>query len=376
MDIGSSRVSNNTEQPFSGLKTNDMILCINGKQGTLIHPYLIHLIVLLYSNPLNFIGKVGGMTELELAVELDICGQDVIIIVAPCRLPNNHKDNPQTNKWSSVDPSKSLQWCDIGNSPAYSTKDDMTSDFEIKEDLFLSRFSGVSISKTCSYDTQNVDRSRKSSTHAMLTKDISPKPGNRSISSNENNQDDWSNDENPWLGCICGETHEKPESVFWIQCDSCDAWYNCAPKCIGFSEDEAQQKDDWQCPECLQSNEVSPTKTHRELDQSDLNINVTPNQKDINKIQNDSNNCFSVGTVVEIEDRTWVGSNKPGGVAKIIASRKKDGELFYDVHYILESRKEFNIEAEFIKFNENVSPGFSSPANGTRLSRSRGRTGV
>lgn len=30
---------------------------------------------------------------------------------------------------------------------------------------------------------------------------------------------EWEDDENPWLGCICGKTHERPIPVFWIQCD-------------------------------------------------------------------------------------------------------------------------------------------------------------
>ena len=34
----------------------------------------------------------------------------------------------------------------------------------------------------------------------------------------------WDDNEDPWLGCICGETYIRPFVIFWIQCDSCDAW--------------------------------------------------------------------------------------------------------------------------------------------------------
>ena len=61
---------------------------------------------------------------------------------------------------------------------------------------------------------------------------------------------EWDDDDNPWLGCICGETHAKPTPVFWIQCDSCDAWYNCAPACIGFDKTEALHQNEWVCPSC------------------------------------------------------------------------------------------------------------------------------
>lgn len=83
---------------------------------------------------------------------------------------------------------------------------------------------------------------------------------------------------------------------------------------------------------------------------------------------------YEVGTIVQVEDRTWVGSNKPGGVAKIIdvhIDENEAGHVSYDVQYVLESRKEFDIDALFISIDNSVVPGFASPAGGTRSSRSR-----
>ena len=61
--------------------------------------------------------------------------------------------------------------------------------------------------------------------------------------------EDWENDDNPWIGCVCGKIHEAPAVVFWIQCESCDTWCNVAPACVGFDEDEAKFKA-WTCRTC------------------------------------------------------------------------------------------------------------------------------
>lgn len=62
--------------------------------------------------------------------------------------------------------------------------------------------------------------------------------------------DAFDDDENPWLGCVCGNSHPKPIQVFWIQCESCDAWYNVAEECVGFNEEAAGTIDKWSCPAC------------------------------------------------------------------------------------------------------------------------------
>ena len=82
---------------------------------------------------------------------------------------------------------------------------------------------------------------------------------------------------------------------------------------------------------------------------------------------------YTEGTIVEVLDRTWVGSNKPGGVAKILASHKEDDDILYDVQYVLESRKEVFVESKFISINEDVLPDFSSPAGSTRTTRGNRR---
>jgi hypothetical protein len=62
--------------------------------------------------------------------------------------------------------------------------------------------------------------------------------------------DAFDDDENPWLGCVCGKSHPKPIKVFWIQCESCDAWYNVAEECVGFNEEAAGTIGKWCCWAC------------------------------------------------------------------------------------------------------------------------------
>jgi len=57
-------------------------------------------------------------------------------------------------------------------------------------------------------------------------------------------------DENPWLGCVCGNTHPHPIRVFWIQCESCESWHNVAEECVGFDEKKAEILDEWFCWAC------------------------------------------------------------------------------------------------------------------------------
>eukprot|EP00979_Chaetoceros_neogracilis_P006051 scaffold1199_cov253-Chaetoceros_neogracile.AAC.2 len=169
--------------------------------------------------------------------------------------------------------------------------------------------------------------------------------------SSRSEEPQWDDDSNPWLGCICGETHESPIPVFWVQCDSCDAWFNCAYDCVGFSRLDAGNKDHWNCPDC----------TPVELISEDSNISKSYNSRKNGDVP------IATGTVVDVEDRTWAGSNKPGGVAKVIAYHVIDDDIFYDVKYILESRTE-SVESQYVSVNNIMANTFMSPAKSTRSS--------
>jgi len=113
---------------------------------------------------------------------------------------------------------------------------------------------------------------------------------------------------------------------------------------------------------------------------------------------NSNTSKFSVGTIVTVEDRTWPGRNDPGGVARIIKinhpastatnwNERKNTSVTYDVKYIVETRKERNVEEKYISLHsEYTSPekevnarnGFAtkrpSPPLSTTTIRATGRS--
>ena len=193
----------------------------------------------------------------------------------------------------------------------------------------------------------------------------------------------WEEDDDPALGCICGETHEEPISVFWIQCDSCQAWYNVAEKCIGFNEGGAAKLSSWVCLSCVPEKMPPPLGSRiQEVSsnpekESDYNVEIASHKAKARR----STSIFEVyeeidderiefklgdgtietrkvnqhhvpipkGGLVRVSDRTAWDPKKEGGVATIIARRgdTNDGSLVYDVRYVLGGR-EMNIGAKFV----------------------------
>jgi hypothetical protein len=64
-------------------------------------------------------------------------------------------------------------------------------------------------------------------------------------------------DGNAWQGCVCGQIHDPPTKVFWIQCDVCESWYNVAKECVAFDIDEAKTLDKWVCWGCPSSQSIT-----------------------------------------------------------------------------------------------------------------------
>jgi len=81
------------------------------------------------------------------------------------------------------------------------------------------------------------------------------------------------------------------------------------------------------------------------------------NKKKKSKISTTKPPQFTVDQIVNVQDRTWPGRNDQGGVAKIIKVSHDTEETKYDVKYILESRKEKNVEERYItEHSEYASP--------------------
>jgi hypothetical protein len=78
----------------------------------------------------------------------------------------------------------------------------------------------------------------------------SPSEEEKPTSDDASNQD-WEEDENAWLGCVCGKIHSKSRTgVFWIQCEACKSWYDVSVGCVGFTEAEAKAIQNWTCWAC------------------------------------------------------------------------------------------------------------------------------
>eukprot|EP00557_Chaetoceros_sp_GSL56_P012377 CAMPEP_0176480022 /NCGR_PEP_ID=MMETSP0200_2-20121128/2056_1 /TAXON_ID=947934 /ORGANISM="Chaetoceros sp., Strain GSL56" /LENGTH=411 /DNA_ID=CAMNT_0017876115 /DNA_START=1345 /DNA_END=2580 /DNA_ORIENTATION=- len=221
-----------------------------------------------------------------------------------------------------------------------------------------------------SYSSDETSKHLHSPFHTICEDSIKMKSSSKDTLSSSNNSKctdetdvEWECDSNPWLGCVCGETHEKPVSVFWIQCDSCDAWYNCSSSCIGFTKHEANKLENWMCPDCvLTENGIGNHDVNKVLKTV---ISPSGNNKK-------GESAIHLGSVVDVQDRTWVGSNKPGGVAKVVDVHvdHNDHSITYDVKYVLENRTEKNIESEYISLNRSMMDDFGSPIRTTRVSGS------
>lgn len=87
---------------------------------------------------------------------------------------------------------------------------------------------------------------------------------------------DWEDDDNAWLGCVCGEIHSGSRSnIFWIQCEACESWYDVSSKCVGFTQVEAGSIDKWTCWACPDSSQqksdadTSNVATTKDADEQD-----------------------------------------------------------------------------------------------------------
>lgn len=54
------------------------------------------------------------MTEMDLAIEFDLCGSEVIVVVATCKFSHEFQEAHQARNWSYAESSRHVQWCDVG----------------------------------------------------------------------------------------------------------------------------------------------------------------------------------------------------------------------------------------------------------------------
>jgi len=177
----------------------------------------------------------------------------------------------------------------------------------------------------------------------------------------DDNEDDEDDDGNPALGCICGVIHPGSFVVFWIQCDTCNAWYNVARKCVGFSEAQAEERSGWCCWACSPPDdesdmEVEPTckdildnDGYESQDSLEAKfLRKTKRQRRSEEAQESfPGQVFTKNQVVEVEAE---GSHMFGGIAKVLSSYiDGDGDRLYKVKYIIDGNTEDGIPAKFVK---------------------------
>lgn len=247
----------------AGLRVNDMILCVNGK-------------------------VVGGMTETGLSIELDVCGPQLVIVVSRYKHGPNarkHVAEEESNAWRAGDESMNAgrlqDWTEIG-----AVEEDASREVQLvakaperlnREEASVSR-KGIATSVDQAPDKVHEtlkgfkpfssDETSQASLDDEATSCCSVAPVNRKQPTNTAHQtqetdgngsteeegDGWEEDDDPWLGCVCGEIHPSPIPVFWIQCDVCDAWYSVSKDCIGFDKKEVENIDSWSCWACSRNN--------------------------------------------------------------------------------------------------------------------------
>ena len=180
-------------------------------------------------------------------------------------------------------------------------------------------------------------------------------------------------DGNAWLGCPCGVVH-RCLPVFWIQCDSCNSWYNPSPSCVGFDESDAIKLPSWVCPGCRGS--CSPGNTFGDPDC--IRSPMAPRRSEVKSLsvgevattalpeepvsvefptvgEEVVSNApkeprFKKGDFVLVEEHAWEGVNNEGGFARILkAYEDEEEDIVYDIKYIVGGYKKKAVMEEYLE---------------------------
>jgi hypothetical protein len=242
-----------------------MIICVNGK-------------------------CVGNMTMAELQIEFDVCGSELLLTVSRFDIHET-----ESNQGPGTLQDLEMEWSNVGACASLKRKrvsfgDDRISEVEacsigIEKDNTGDNYSdcelrGVEVGdyiadpqpmtkksrpqkhtseKVSPLDATSHDENEFSPKRIASNRSLRDRIDDNTLSSaatkdggdgKEDSDDSEDGDENPWLGCVCGNTHPHPIKVFWIQCEGCEAWYNAAEECLGFDESTAEGLSNWCCWTC------------------------------------------------------------------------------------------------------------------------------
>jgi len=219
--------------------------------------------------------SIGGMTELGVSVELDACGRELELVVARYRDSigaSRQVAALEQSEWMAFDDAvkdkRRLDWFEmntpgVGAMPSLNMlEDNEFSPFGFRgtnrESLgFGSLGSPQHVRPTVAQNSfQNQPRGSQhfslASPNSLTSRQSGrvPQQSRGSKSTRSSDSGAYNDDDEAWLGCVCGEIHPEPIRVFWIQCDDCRSWYNVAPICVGFKELEASSVGSWVCRGC------------------------------------------------------------------------------------------------------------------------------
>ena len=288
------------------LATNDMILLVNGKQ-------------------------VGGMSQGEVDAEIEASGRVLLLAVSRYKHARDAARKIaaiEQQVLGAIDSAardrQVLGWMEVGHGSQESNLEVTRS--TLVEDCSRNRrglvdgdgVNGYPKAKpnddATNHETGKVDSSPPSQTRdpvAIQTplpeRDLSPSSTIlKETKNSDSGSEDWEEDENPWMGCVCGVVHDKSKKdcVFWIQCDSCQSWYDVSENCVGFDSEEAEKLPNWVCWACppLHFEPTTPVKTAK----------------------NEKKTAFEVGKEVE-RQQTGPNSNERSSNSTSVKTRGRRG---------------------------------------------------
>eukprot|EP00977_Amphora_coffeiformis_P027267 scaffold34597_cov177-Amphora_coffeaeformis.AAC.35 len=256
------------------------------------------------------------------------------------------------------------QRADVPTFTKYANQEDhenATSPKNTKQTL-LSRFS----SKTPRLSNRRLDEASLAVVPSKKSppEDV-PKSSMNSSASASALEEEWSDDGNAWLGCVCGAVHDEKKEVFWIQCDRCQSWYNVATECTGMSKTEVSNAEEWLCWACEPAYESGENHTannhgqenakndslraYKAQEMEDSDSDDLADKSEYNKVLGvDADDIspeklmpkFEQDDMVYVEEHAWPGVNNCEGVAKVVAAyMNADGDALYDVKYVVGGKK-------------------------------------
>jgi hypothetical protein len=215
--------------------------------------------------------EVGGMTEVGLQLELETSGVELIVAVSRYRFPNlisqinvAHQNSIWLDLDEKIGDKRVVSWSELN----LASDNQMNDEIELRSrEIALMDGAPKRAQKPILSNLDNWGACSKNELLGILKQDSKTIYDtnelaivDQSITSSEDNNssketrfeadDSWEEEDDPWIDCVCGESHETDVSMFWIQCDLCRTWLHVSSECVGFDEKEAKKLKKWVCNVC------------------------------------------------------------------------------------------------------------------------------